>query len=88
MEIEKKFWLTKMPPAEILVQGEKILQGYLSLTPKIRLRRKEKKYFLTIKGEGELVRTEKEIKISKNNFDALWPLTKKHRLKKMRYTIP
>ena len=89
-EIERKFLVAKLPNLSG-VKGHQILQGYISTAsnyPEVRVRQKGDKFFQTIKGGGELTRSEVEIEISKDQFDPLWVLTKGKRLKKIRYEIP
>ena len=54
----------------------------------IRLRRKGREHFLTIKQGHGRSRLEEEITIPKRKFDSLWPLTKATRISKRRYKIP
>jgi adenylate cyclase len=90
LEIERKF-LIKNLPKKLLenIRGEEILQGYIQISPEeIRLRKRDIKFFLTMKSEGGVSREEVEVEVSKPIFDILWPLTKDKRIEKVRYTIP
>ena len=68
MEIERKFRIKFYPKAINNCRSTKIEQSYLSFTPEVRLRSIGESFFLTIKGEGTLSRTEKEIKISEETY--------------------
>ena len=88
VEIERKWLVTKLPDLSKL-QGEKIVQGYLAVTPEgveVRLRRKGDKYFMTIKAGTGLQRGENEIELSRKQFKSLWPAGGR-RLEKVRYTF-
>jgi adenylate cyclase len=88
-EIERKFLASAMP--EDRGPGTAIAQGYLPLAsddPELRVRRKGDATVLTVKRGSGLDRSEDEVAISTEAFDALWPLTKGHRIEKKRYEIP
>ena len=96
MEIERKFLITQLP--ERLIKGAQtfqIEQGYFLSEEgrKERVRSKidakgEVVYFRTYKeGEG-LARIEDEWKITKSEFEVIWPGTKGQRIEKVRYLIP
>ena len=53
----------------------------------VRLRRQDDKHFQTIKTGMGLQRGEIEIKLSRKQFNSLWPATRGHRLEKVRYTL-
>lgn len=90
-EIELKFLVKELPNLE----GKPYLdieQGYLCLGDKeeVRLRSTslpghEHIYTLTVKKGSGLVRGEEEIRIEKQQFDQLWPMTRGRRLTKKRY---
>jgi len=91
-EIERKFLVSTIPP-DIIDQFQALLvhQGYISSDPaeqQVRVRSKGVDFFLTVKGKGQLERDEVEIKLSAEQFDALWPLTEGRRIEKKRYEIP
>ena len=54
MEIERKFLVKEIPNLEG-VKHSKIKQGYFSITPEKRVRQKDEKYYITEKGEGDMV---------------------------------
>lgn len=88
-EVERKFLVSELPELDGL-KSEKILQGYISTASdcaEVRVRRKGKKYFQTIKSDGGLKRSEIEVEISKEQFDKFWTATEGRRLKKTRYEI-
>ena len=88
-EIERKFLIPDPPPELEKHPLREILQGYIAITDdsEVRIRKKGEEYFLTVKtGEG-LIRKETEIPISREQFEALWPLTENLRIEKKRYEI-
>ena len=90
LEIERKF-LIASPPANLeSYPYMEIVQGYVAIErdTAVRIRKKGKRFFLTVKkGEG-LKRHETEISLDKSVFFQLWPLTEKRRVEKTRYEIP
>lgn len=88
MEIERKFLIADLPD---LSGAEKavVRQGYLT-TPddstELRLRQKNDRFFLTLKGGGAMVRVEREAEISAEQFETFWPETDGRRVEKERYT--
>ena len=91
LEIERKFLVKELPiNIESLLHSD-ITQGYLTIKGKgstMRIRKNGEKYYQTIKGAGNKVRTEVEIEITQKQFEKLWPLTKEKRIQKTRYEIP
>ena len=67
MEIERKFLMDKMPTELTPLECYQIEQGYLSINPEVRIRRKkdrtDESYKITIKSDGDLAREEIEMKI-------------------------
>lgn len=64
-------------------------QGYLTGpedSTELRLRQKNDKFFLTLKGSGAMVRVEREAEISSQQFETFWPETEGRRVEKERYT--
>lgn len=91
MEIERKFRLTSLPILAILRTGTsaEIAQGYLFTDGgEMRIRRKGIRYFLTVKGEGNLAREEWEAEVPEWVFVTLWGKTEGRRVEKTRYAIP
>ena len=90
-EIERKFLIRKMPDGLTSYPCNKISQGYLvSLDDgtQVRLRRTGDRYSLTFKRGSGNVREEREVDLTAEQFDALWPGTEGKRLVKTRYEIP
>jgi CYTH domain-containing protein len=90
-ERERKFLIKKLPDNMEQYPHKKIDQGYLAITQdgtEIRLRKKGNKYFQTVKSEGGEERDEKEIELTEEQFNSLWPITAGKRIVKTRYEIP
>ena len=90
-EIARQFLVEWLP--ENLKQSRSFLieQGYLateSAGRQVRLRKRGKATSLTFKVGRGSHREEREIKLSPNQFAALWPGTVGRRLRKVRYEIP
>ncbi len=91
LEIERKFLVRKMPPALAKNPHQRIDQGYLTIgrdRSHVRLRRKGRAYSLTFKRGAATGREEREIRLTKKQFDVLWPATAGARLTKTRYDVP
>lgn len=90
-EIERKFIVEEPPRNYAQFPHKEIDQGYFR-HPKsgalTRVRRKGDRFFQTQKQGTGLVRTEKEIELTEEEFQTLWPLTSGWRLQKVRYEIP
>ncbi len=87
MEIERKFLVKELPNLED-VKYSKIKQGYFSITPEKRVRQKDEKYYVTEKGEGDMVREEKEWEIDKKEAETLFAMSKTYIVEKTRYYLP
>lgn len=90
-EIERKFLVRKLPDDLTTYPNNEISQGYLvSLDDgtQVRLRKAGSRYSLTFKRGAGRVREEREVELSAEQFDALWPATEGKRLAKTRYEIP
>jgi CYTH domain-containing protein len=88
-EIERK-WIVTNPPDLSQTECERIAQGYLAIGAngtEVRLRKKGKNFFLTLKSGEGLQRGELEIRLTLRQFQVLWPATEGRRLEKMRYTM-
>jgi adenylate cyclase len=88
-EIERK-WLLPDSPDLSGCKRARIIQGYLAVAPdttEIRLRKKGRKYFETVKRGRGLRREEREVQITRKQFKSLWPATLGRRLEKVRYTL-
>lgn len=90
LEIERKFLVDeKKFPAQILINGEKISQGYLSVEPArtVRVRIKGERGFLTIKSANVgIVRQEFEYEIPLEDAEEILKLCEKV-LEKVRYKV-
>ena len=89
-EIERKF-VVKRPPLELGdLPRDEITQGYLAIESggvQVRLRKKGNVRSLTYKRNLKSGREEREIRISAEQFEALWPATTGRRLTKVRYEM-
>jgi CYTH domain-containing protein len=76
--------LTQFPHADIW-------QGYLVTAPggvQVRMRKAGEKYSLTYKRGRGNAREEREIELTREQFEILWPATEGRRLTKTRYDVP
>lgn len=90
-EIERKFLVCELLINLSDYEHHNIEQGYLAIEAngvEARLRRKGDLFYLTVKTAGELSRTEREVVLTVEQFNKLWPETKNRRIKKTRYIIP
>ena len=96
VEIERKFLLRDDSWRKMVVRSYAICQGYLSTDKRrtIRVRQKGDKFFLTIKAmsakdaSSALSRFEWEREISRQDFEALFPLSMPTPIEKVRYIVP
>ena len=89
MERERTFLVADMP--ELPDAGTRIRQGYLAIDGEVQVRIREREgdgRTLTVKGGRGAVRTEVELVIGVERFEALWPLTAGRRIDKTRYVVP
>lgn len=74
-EIERKFLIDAFPEQLPLLESATVWQGYISSDPVVRIRKKETAdavtYRLCFKSKGTLVRTEVEMDLTAEKFDAL-----------------
>jgi len=75
-EIERKFLIDRLPTSLPMLERKEVYQAYLSIDPEVRIRRNvvegiDVSYYIAIKSNGELIRREVEIPISKEYFYAL-----------------
>ena len=90
-EIERKFLLKRLPDGLTGYPHEEIAQGYLAVERggiQVRLRKKGNVRSLTYKRGNKTAREEREVRLSPEQFDALWPATAGRRLTKIRYDVP
>lgn len=79
MEIERKFVIDNNNKRisnmiEVLLKDKMpdyIEQSYLSFNPEVRIRRRDDKYYLTVKSNGTLSREEYETEISLQSYEEL-----------------
>ncbi|VDN47377.1 Inorganic triphosphatase [Petrocella atlantisensis] len=88
MEIERKFIVSSLPGSLASYPKKEILQGYVSTSPVIRIRKSNEDYFLTCKGKGLLAREEFEISITALEFEHLSSKLDYYLIHKTRYLIP
>lgn len=89
-EIERKFWVRQLPPFILTLPPVAIKQGYLVLNGngrEVRLRQKKDSYWLTVKTDGTLERSEYETPLTRQQFETLWPAVKKPVIYKTRYLL-
>ena len=90
-EIERKFLVRKLPENLAEFPNAQMWQGYLAIAPggvQVRLRKAGEKHSLTYKrGRGQ-TREEREIALTAEQFEMLWPATEGKRLTKTRYRVP
>lgn len=86
IEIEKKY-LVKETPELSKIKYKTIEQFYISYNPEIRIRKSNEKYFITQKGEGNLIRTEQEKLITREVYDKYQKSKISNKIIKKRYEI-
>ena len=90
-EIERKFLVKRFPPGLQKFPHGTIEQGYLAAGRgglQVRLRKKGSVRSLTYKQGTKGEREEREVRLSAEQFDTLWPATAGQRLIKVRYDVP
>lgn len=91
IELERKFRLGRAPDWLGECPRSRIEQGYVAVPndeTEVRLRMRDDTAVLTVKrGRGER-RTEREVELTEDQFEALWPLTEGRRITKDRYLVP
>ncbi|MDF1617329.1 CYTH domain-containing protein [Petrocella sp. FN5] len=88
MEIERKFIVSSSPGPLASYPKKEILQGYISTSPVIRIRKSNEDFFLTCKGKGLLAREEFEISITALEFEHLSSKLDYYLIHKTRYLVP
>lgn len=90
IEVERKFVVCSPPNNIESYPHYDIEQGYMVVGEEgeARLRRMDNTHALTVKSKGDLARGEWEVRITKSQFEELWPSTKGKRVMKTRYRIP
>jgi CYTH domain-containing protein len=87
MEIERKFLITEKIDLSNLKYDD-ITQGYITVDPEVRVRKKGEKYYLTSKSQGNLVREEREKEISADEYNLLMQDRNGGIVEKRRYYLP
>lgn len=94
-EVERKYLVDpeNIPIDLESCQRAELKQGYLAISAdgsetRIRSFGDGKRFELTVKSSGTVIRDEQNIKITKEMFNTLWPLTSGARVEKTRYYIP
>ena len=80
-----------MPEALTTFPHAEMWQGYLVTAPggvQVRMRKAGEKFSLTFKRDRGTAREEREIELTREQFDILWPATEGRRLTKTRYDVP
>lgn len=90
MEIERKFLVEKkdLPDNYEQYPSRQLEQGYICVSPAIRIRRDEEKYIFTCKGEGALTREEFELPLSRESYEHLKTKVDGNWIKKQRFFLP
>jgi len=91
IEIEKKFLVKELPDHFAELSHVNIVQGYLAFDERgveVRLRKVGEVRLLALKIQQGDTRVEREIELSDDQFNELWPATKGRRLHKLRYCMP
>jgi len=85
--IRRKFILLKTPPTLLKLQGVEQEEGFVvsSSLRDLRLRRSGKSYFISFREKQTSLFHNKDIKITKSNFEELWSFTEGKRIKSKRY---
>lgn len=87
-EIERKFLVRDLPDLAGAKRTE-IRQGYITYPSdavEMRLRQKNATFVMTFKSGEGTVRTEREVDITKEQFDTFWPETEGRRVEKVRWS--
>lgn len=90
VEIERKF-LIKSLPDRSQYTPQRITQGYIAIASynEVRLRRvNDQEFYITVKGPGTLERPEREVPLTQEQFDELWPTVGTRVVEKLRFNIP
>lgn len=88
MEIERKYLVKDIPLDLSKYEYHELEQGYISVSPVIRIRKSDDRYILTVKSKGLLSRQEYELDIERAEYENLLKKTEGNILAKRRYVIP
>ncbi len=91
-EIERKYLLRALPSTVSSVEPLEVDQGYIpgeKILERVRRVRDSSgvRYYRTVKLGSGVERSEFEDETSATLFDAMWPLTEGHRVRKRRYRV-
>lgn len=87
-EIERKFLVNTLPDNLNSYPHYELEQGYLSVAPVVRVRRKDTQYILTYKSGGMLKRMEVELPLDSSSYNHLIAKADGIVISKTRYAIP
>jgi CYTH domain-containing protein/ADP-ribose pyrophosphatase YjhB (NUDIX family) len=87
--IRRKFILVSAPTQMALARGVEIEQGYIirERGQELRVRREGGRYFLSARDRTGKSVTGQEIRITKGQFEKLWPFTLGQRIKRLRHIM-
>jgi len=88
VEIERKFTIFNLPDDYIKYPCRHIVQGYLCVSPVVRVRKDNDQYYLTYKGKGFEIREEYNLPLSPDAFETLLTKSEGNVISKKRYCIP
>ncbi len=88
MEIERKFLVNNLPDHLDRFPHSHLEQGYLSVSPALRIRRHDERYLFTFKDGSGLSREEFEAPLPKEAFLRLKTKVEGNWIEKTRYFIP
>lgn len=89
LEVERKFLVGEPPGWLERCDSNRIRQGYIALEgdTEVRIREHGTALSLAVKRGRGLVRTEVELDLDLEHFEALWPLTEGRRVVKRRHAV-
>lgn len=88
MEIERKYLIKELPKNLEKFPHRHLEQGYLCISPVVRVRRDDDRYELTYKGKGMMVREEYNLVLTKDAYEHLKKKVDGRIISKKRYMIP
>ena len=88
MEIERKFTIKTIPENLDSYPHHRIQQGYLNVSPVVRVRMEGDNYILTYKGSGMMAREEHNLALNEEAYHHLLPKVDGNIISKTRYLIP
>lgn len=87
-EIERKFFVSRLPENIESYEKHIIRQGYISTNPTMRLRMQDNNFIFTFKGAGTIEKLEFEYELNAEQFTRLWQKVESNTIEKTRYIIP